>query len=161
MTAAWKNRRRRRKLAAHDRGEDRHNRGLAWIKKTNRTRLERNRAAQAGSRSSGQVRTSATQQGRAAFPLGPAAPDDSATLPRCQRRPRGRAPWKIYETERLADAMCAAVLAAKDVELVSWPCQFADHWHISKPPVGAPLGLGYETADMPHQDASKKGADLR
>jgi len=37
----------RRKLAAHDRGENRHNKALQWMLKRNRTADERNRMLQA------------------------------------------------------------------------------------------------------------------
>jgi hypothetical protein len=42
VTSAYKRRRARRKLKAHDRGEDRHNKGLAWIKKQRQLAHERN-----------------------------------------------------------------------------------------------------------------------
>lgn len=46
MSKRWKIRSRRRKLAAHDRGENRHNSGLAWMLKKNRQAAERNRLKQ-------------------------------------------------------------------------------------------------------------------
>lgn len=47
MSNVRKRRTGQRKLKAHDRGENRHNKALQWMLKRNRTAAERNRLIQA------------------------------------------------------------------------------------------------------------------